>query len=1066
MNRSLAILLCVVNVVFATRAQNPPAAKPHAAQLAPAKSVAEKASADFSKAPFVIESYATTAHFENDGTGELILAVRAHAQSDSGAQQLHQLAFRYASPNREIDVHYIRVKKSDGTVVNGSADDIKDAPAIPEAAFAQLREKRITVPPLSVGDTLEYEISTRLITPFAPGEFWFAHSFVAGAVVRDERLEISVPATRHVILKSSPSAPYTTASANGRTIYRWKRTNLSIPGSGAEKDGDNDAKSKSPDVQLTSFRTWSEVAAWYAKLEQDRVEPTPAIRAKTDELTRGKTDTIAKTEALYDFVATKIRAVDLKLGEAGWQPHSASEVFTNQCGDSADKNILLMSMLRAAGITGSDAALLPYSRPADSAVPSPAQLEHAVTVLPQPGGAVWMDTSTEVAPFRMLAAPLRGKSALLVNGGSGKLAPTPADPPFVSAQNVEIDGSVSDLGNLTAKARYSMRGDTELVLRLAFHRTPEAKWRDLAQTVLSLDGIHGEVTAVKPGDPAATHDPFQFEIDFKQPAFLDWSAKRQSGPLPLLAIGLPEAPADASKPVQIGSPLNVDVKLKLQLPAGFTAEVPVGSSVARDYAEFKSTYGFVGRTITAERSLNFKLRSLPSDRADDYRAFASTVTADQNRDLIVTNDASAEPAVPASASAADLLESGLAQLNAGKVASAAPLLARAVELDPKLPEAWNDLGLADLRLGKLDEAAAAFRQQLTLDPADQHANEYLGLTLDHLGKPDEAVAAYRKQVELNPLDAASHAALGALLLAQHDFAHAATELDKAAILTPDNASIRVSLGRALLNSGDEPHALAAFDKAAALSPTAPVWNDIAFDLADAKADLDKAQHYAESAVRATSEAVNSINIQKVTQRQLQEVASLAECWDTLGWVYFQMGDLDTAERYIRSAWTLEQNGEIADHLGQIYEKRGEKDRAVRTYALALAAPNAIADTRARLTLLLGSNSGIDDLVAKSAAELAAARSIAAGNIVAGDAQADFFVALAPSEKSARATEVRFISGSEELRGAGEKLKLMNYGQVFPDASASKLIRRATLACSAKTASCTLTLIPADQAKAQ
>jgi tetratricopeptide (TPR) repeat protein len=1067
MNRLLAILLCVLTVPEGAFAQNKPQAKPPASnRAASASATPRKTSPDFSKEPFVIESYATTARFENDGTGEQILAVRARVQSDSGAQQLHQLTFRYASSNQQIDVHYVRVKKSDGTIVNGSVEDIKDAPALPEAAFAQLKEKQIAVPPLAIGDTLEYEISTRITTPFTPGEFWFAHTFVAAAIVRDERLEISIPAGRRVILKSSPAAPYESVTANGRTLYRWKRTNLAISSADTEKDAAGQLKTKSPDVQMTSFSSWAAVAAWYASLERDRIEPTADIRAKVDELTQGKSDDIAKAQALYDFVATKIRAVDLRLGEAGWQPHSASEVLKNQYGDSADKNTLLVSMLGAAGIAGADAALLPYSRAVDRSVPSPAQLEHAVTVLPQSSGTVWMDTTTEVAPFRMLAAPLRGKSALLVNLGAGKIAQTPADPPFASSQHVDIDGSVTDLGKLTATAHYTMRGDTELVLRLAFHRTPAAQWRDLAQTILSLDGIRGEVTAVKPGDPAATHDPFEFQIDFKQPNFLDWSAKRQSGPLPLLAIGLPDPPAEATKPVEIGSTLNVDVKLKLELPANFTAQVPVGSAVGRDYADFKSSYRFADRTVTAERSLDFKMHSIAADRADDYRAFSRAVTADQNRDLVVTNATSGDPAIPPSATADDLLEAGLAQLNAGKSASATPLLARAVELDPKLPQAWNDLGLADLRLGKLDDAAAAFRKQLALNPTDEHANEYLGLTLDRLGKPDDAVAAYRKQVELTPLDAPAHAALGALLLAQHDYSHAASELDKAAILTPDNAAIRVSLGRALLNSGDESHALAAFEKAAALSPTAPVWNDIAFNLADAKVDLDKAQHYAESAVHATSETVNPIDIQKITQVQLRQVASLAECWDTLGWVYFQKGDLASAESYIHAAWALDQNGEIADHLGQIYEKRGDKDRAIKTYALALAAPGAIPDTRARLTLLLGSNTGIDEFVAKSAPELAAARSIPAGKLFAGDAQADFFIALAPMGNTAHAASARFISGSEELRGAGEKLKLVNYGEMFPDALPAKLIRRAKLTCSAKADSCHLTLIPADDANAQ
>ena len=126
-----------------------------------------------------------------------------------------------------------------------------------------------------------------------------------------------------------------------------------------------------------------------------------------------------------------------------------------------------------------------------------------------------------------------------------------------------------------------------------------------------------------------------------------------------------------------------------------------------------------------------------------------------------------------------------------------------------------------------------------------------------------------------------------------------------------------------------------------------MWNDIAYNLAESKLDLDKAQQYAESAVRATVAALGKIDLQHVTPGQLRQVTSIAASWDTLGWVHFQKGDLDIAERYIRAAWLLDQNGEMGDHLAQIYEKRGEKDRAIEAYALALAAPHSIPETRAR-----------------------------------------------------------------------------------------------------------------------
>ena len=357
-------------------------------------------------------------------------------------------------------------------------------------------------------------------------------------------------------------------------------------------------------------------------------------------------------------------------------------------------------MLRAAGID-SNAALIPYVRRTDAAVPSPAQLDHVLTAVPDGNNLLWMDTTAVVAPFRLLTSPLRDKSALLVPAdGTGKLVKTPQDPPFLSTQRVEIDGAVSDLGKLTATAHYSLRGDTEFVLRRAFHTTPPDQWKQLGQTILSLDGLHGDVTSVTPGDPTETRDPLEVSIAFAQSNFLDWSAARARIALPMLTPGMPDLPAKNTQPIELGSPLDVTTQLKLALPSRFTAQAPVASSIARDYAEFKSTYQIQNQSLTAERTLNFKMRELPASRTGDYQQFTRSVAADENQSLLVQSAvADSSPAViPGTAQPDELIETASAELDAGNAHLALPLLQRTVELDPKHPQAWNHIGLAYMQL--------------------------------------------------------------------------------------------------------------------------------------------------------------------------------------------------------------------------------------------------------------------------------------------------------------------------------------------------------------------------------
>ncbi len=1070
---------------LSTFAQQQPA--PNGSRTSVEASTAQKTTAaNYSQEPYVIEQYYTTARFENDGTTERDLAARIRVQSDAGVQQLGELVFAYNSGNEEMEVRIVRVHKPDGTIVSAGPGSIKEMTASvarDAPMYTDYKEKHITVPWLHAGDTLEYEIVTRTVTPLAGGEFWFAYNFMEGAIVLDERLEISVPQARAITVRSrefsltngredyqlrtkpgaaanpaSRKIPFSQSEENGGTVYRWQRTNLTRPSEDARAGKKPHAPAKPPDVELTTFESWKEVAQWYAKLEKDRIEPTPEIRAKTVELIQGHEIELEKIQALYDYVSKNIRYVSLSFGLGRYQPHSAADVFSNQYGDCKDKHTLLAAMLQAANIR-SDAVLIPFSRDLDMSTPSPSQFDHVITAVPTEHGLIWMDSTAEVAPFRLLSPALRNKSALLVPpDGAGKIFETPIDPPFLSTQRVEIDAEVSDLGKLSAKLRYFLRGDNELALRVAFRRTPQTQWKELGQTIAALDGIHGDVTAVKSSDPSDTREPFELDLEFSQANFLDWSNKRSRVIVPLLVIGMPDAPEDAAKPIHLGSPLDITMSLKLKLPSNFTGQAPVAVAIVRDYATFKSSYHLESHTLVAERTLSFKVRELPASRLGDYLAFIRAVESDESQKLVAENSALGAPEIPESAKPGELLESGVAALNSGNLTAAIPLLKRALELDPKNKEGWNDLGLAYLRLGQLEDAGDAFRKQIELNPFDEHAYNFLGFTLQQQQNYADAAKAFKKQIEVNPIDPVAHAALGALFLEEHRYAEAVPELDKATILTPDNAALQVSLGQAYINTGEKEKALASFEKGVELAHTPIVWNNVAYNLAEHQTELDRAQRYAESAVSATAANLRNVDLSHLSTDDLQAVSNLGIYWDTLGWVHFEKGELEQAERYVRAAWILNQHGEVADHLGQIAQKLGERDRAIQLYSLSIVAAHSVPETRARLIALLGPLAKIEDLVSQATPELTARRTFSIGGGPSENTQADFLLLLSPGTKDAKVEAVKFVNGSQNLRPLADRLRTVDFGPMFPDNTPTRLVRRGTLACSAKTGNCTFTLI--------
>jgi len=57
--------------------------------------------------------------------------------------------------------------------------------------------------------------------------------------------------------------------------------------------------------------------------------------------------------------------------------------------------------------------------------------------------------------------------------------------------------------------------------------------------------------------------------------------------------------------------------------------------------------------------------------------------------------------------------------------------------------------------------------------------------------------------------------------------------------------------------------------------------------------------------------------------------------DSLGWAYFKLGKLDEAERYLMDAIRIGATATIHEHLGDIYLKKGQVEKANEAWQRAL-----------------------------------------------------------------------------------------------------------------------------------
>ena len=293
----------------------------------------------------MVERSIKTMRFENDGSGVEQTDAQIKIISESGVQAFGQIKVGYSALSEKLDIAYVRVRKPDGTVVTAQESAVQDLTFADAPVYTDYHIKDISVPSLRPGDVLEYRFVKTIASPLAPGQFWTSYTFAEHGVVLDEDLEINVPKDRQIKLKSKPGYDAKITEEGDRRIYRWTHSRLKNDYDSDKKNKKKKADDEVPSVQLTTFKSWEELGAWYASLERERRIPDESVKKEAAALVKGKSDNMAKVKALYEYVSRNIRYVSLSFGLGRIQPHAASEVLANGYGDCKDKNTLLAALL-------------------------------------------------------------------------------------------------------------------------------------------------------------------------------------------------------------------------------------------------------------------------------------------------------------------------------------------------------------------------------------------------------------------------------------------------------------------------------------------------------------------------------------------------------------------------------------------------------------------------------------------------------------------------------------------------------------------------------------------------
>ena len=604
--------------------------------------------------PFEIELLETRVRFEANGNSRKEVHTVVRINDAGGARQFARLGFDYNRAFQSVEIPQVKIAHANGgtsEILPSAITDVANPAVEKFPAYQDVRMKTVRILGLQEGDTLEYRVITTTTKPPLAPDFWLEHTFDRSGQVLEEHYELDLPKPERLEVRINPQTPATRIEPAGHTtaphtIYQWDQPL-------AKSAADNPDLTGKPDIAVSTY-DW-DYLGWrlaeallpgskpfveaktteeYTKELDRQPEVTPVVKAKALSLTQNAKNNLERLKAIYRFVSTQIRTVDLPPGATGFHVRPAQSVLESGYGNSEDKYVLFAAMAEVFQM-GTEAAFTGFCD--KSAVPNPMRFRHLIVGAYADKQWYWLDPVLEVAPFGMIASP-SCRTAFVMNLGFASLNSSghewedlPESSSLSAFQKVSVEASISGEGTLKAKLKYITRGENELVLRMAFHQAPKERWNEVAGLLALSDGFRGHIESVKASDPLETEKPFEVEYEITQPKFVDWAKKPVRIPALLPQIALPDAPGKAGGTIELGTPLEVETEMTLKLPEGTTVQTPPGTAVSRDYATYASKYGGHLNTVTASRHVHFLLREIPGDRATDYRAFTRAVKLDETQ---------------------------------------------------------------------------------------------------------------------------------------------------------------------------------------------------------------------------------------------------------------------------------------------------------------------------------------------------------------------------------------------------------------------------------------------------
>ncbi len=601
----------------------------------------------------------TLYEFNADGTCKTTDYLLAKILTESGFKDYGEMKIPYYKTYDSIVVKTARVIKHDGTIIDVPAEMMKDISDASTEAMniyeSDALNRVVTFKNLEVGDCVELLVEDYLYHTPMEGEFDGMEVFQLFDPILIKEAVVIGPKSkplRHVAMNGK--VKYSEKQMGDKVKYTWTAENVDRI---IQEPAMPALTEVAPTVIFSTIESWEEISKWWNEMAGKQMVLNDALRAEIKTLTDGKNTRNEKIDAIYHYVAQKVRYMGLGTGKKkGLEPKPVTETYETKYGVCRDVATMMVAMLREADIP-SEVVLTNMGSKIAYDIPH-IGFNHAIVAIKNDDGSFTYADPTVENSVDWLPA-VEAKQQVLVCTPEGKsLADTPLTPATENMGKIKALSNLTEEGVFTSEVTIATDGIYDLALRSFAKSMPSAQMSMIWNYVIQDVYPGARLTNFSYSDAEDLAKPFEIKFSYqvdKYPTeageFVLMKSPVSRGSFELISKFLLSSASlpERKYPYNLGFTFGASEEETITLPAGMKLKsMPDAVSEAKGPVEYRMTYRSAnsselasgGTQVTYQKEIMINAKEMSPAEYAQFKEVMKTASKSARGEMIMQREGS------------------------------------------------------------------------------------------------------------------------------------------------------------------------------------------------------------------------------------------------------------------------------------------------------------------------------------------------------------------------------------------------------------------------------------------